>query len=38
MRFFGVCLPFCEYVYVMKKNFLSSEEMHNVCGVYMKNV
>ncbi len=25
-------------VCVMKKNFLSSEEMHNLCGLYVKNV
>ncbi len=23
---------------VMKKNFLGSEEMHNLCGVNVKNV
>jgi hypothetical protein len=31
---FGACLIFV-CMCVMKKNFLSSEEMHNLCGVCM---
>jgi hypothetical protein len=26
------------FLCVMNKNFLTSEEMHNLCGVYVKNV
>lgn len=37
VRVFGVCLLFM-WMCVMKKNFLSSEEMHNLCGAYVKNV